>query len=249
MTTDETTQEIALITGASRGIGRSIAAHLAGPGRFVYINYQSNETAAKETLAAVNAAGGDGALLPFDVTDAEAVNAAVKQVIKEKGGVDILVNNAGIKKDMLMVMMKKESWQDVLDTNLTGFYNVTKPVVKKMLSKHKGRIINITSTSGQTGQAGQVNYSASKAGLIGATKALAREIASRNITVNAVAPGFIETEMTEDLSEKQLAQIEQTVPAGRLGKPEEVAATVAFLCTPEAAYITGQVIGINGGIC
>ena len=249
MTTDITPQETALITGASRGIGRAIAVSLAASGRFVYINFQSNETAALETLAAVKANGGDGALLPFDVTDADAVNTAVKKVIKEKGGIDILVNNAGIKKDMLMVMMKPDSWQDVLETNLTGFYNVTKPVVKKMLSKRKGRIINITSTSGQTGQAGQVNYSASKAGLIGATKALAREIASRSITVNAVAPGFIETEMTDDLPEKQLEQIAQTVPAGRLGKPEEVAATVAFLCTPEAAYITGQVIGINGGIC
>lgn len=147
---------------------------------------------------------------------------------------------------MLMAMMKAENWQKVMDTNLTGFFNVTKPVVKKMLFKRKGRIINIASTSGQMGQAGQVNYSASKAGLIGATKALAREIASRGITVNAVAPGFIETDMVQGLN---LKEISKTIPAGRLGQPEEVAAAVCFLCSPEAGYITGQVLGINGGIC
>ena len=163
----------------------------------------------------------------------------------EKGKIDILVNNAGIRDDMLMVWMKKENWQTVLDTNLTGFFNVTRLVVKNMLSKRFGRIINISSTSGQAGQAGQVNYSASKAGLIGATKALAREIAKRNMTVNAVAPGFIETEMIDGLPLKEIAK---TIPAGRLGKPCEVAATVLFLCSKDAGYITGQVIGINGGI-
>ncbi|MCG8634585.1 MAG: 3-oxoacyl-ACP reductase FabG [Desulfobacterales bacterium] len=241
-----TQQETALVTGGSRGIGRAIAVSLAASGRFVYINYQSGIDAAKETLAAVKEAGSDGVLLPFDVTDQKAAEEAVAAVIRERGVIDILVNNAGIRDDMLMVWMKSENWDRVLSTNLTGFYNVTKPVVKKMLSKRKGRIINITSTSGQMGQAGQVNYSASKAGLIGATMALAREIAKRSITVNAVAPGFIETDMTDGLPVEQIAG---TIPAGRLGKPEEVAAAVNFLCSPEAGYITGQVIGINGGIC
>ncbi|MCA1794212.1 MAG: 3-oxoacyl-ACP reductase FabG [Desulfobacteraceae bacterium] len=240
------TQQIALITGASRGIGRAIATSLADSGRFIYINYQSSEEAARTTLEAVKAAGSDGALLGFDVTDQAAAESAISKVITDKGTIDILVNNAGISDDMLMVWMRSENWHRVMDTNLTGFYNVTKPVVKTMLSKRCGRIINITSTSGQMGQAGQVNYSASKAGLIGATMALSREIAKRNITVNAVAPGFIETDMIKDLPKDQILK---TVPAGRLGKPEEVAAAVTFLCSPEAGYITGQVLGINGGIC
>ncbi|WDP90595.1 MAG: 3-oxoacyl-ACP reductase FabG [Desulfobacter sp.] len=248
MTSDAKTasHEIALVTGASRGIGRAIARMLAASGRFVYINFQSAGQAAETTLEMVREAGGDGALLPFDVSDEKAALAAVKTILKEKGRIDILVNNAGVKADMLMAMMKADSWQKVVDTNLTGFFNVTKPVVKKMLSKRQGRIINIASTSGQMGQSGQVNYSASKAGLIGATKALAREIASRGITVNAVAPGFIETDMVQGLNIEEVAK---TVPAGRLGRPEEVAAAVGFLCSPEAGYITGQVLGINGGIC
>jgi len=248
MTSDiqSTAGEVALVTGAGRGIGRAIAVGLARSGRFVYINYKSNAQAAEETLKQVRTTGSDGALLPFDVTDEAAAHAALKTIYTEKGFIDILVNNAGIRDDMLMVWMKFENWQRVMDTNLTGFFNLTKPVVKKMLSKRKGRVINITSTSGQMGQPGQVNYSASKAGLIGATMALAKEIAKRNITVNAVAPGFIETDMVDGLPIEQIAL---SVPAGRLGKPEEVAAAVTFLCSPEAGYITGQVIGINGGIC
>ncbi|EMS81360.1 3-oxoacyl-ACP reductase FabG [Desulfotignum phosphitoxidans] len=247
MTSDiQTPGEVALVTGAGRGIGRAIAVDLARSGRFVYINYKSNATAAKKTLEQVRAAGSDGALLCFDVTNEAAAHAALKTIYKEKGFIDILVNNAGIRDDMLLVRMKSETWQQVMDTNLTGFFNLTKPVVKKMISKRRGRVINITSASGQMGQAGQVNYSASKAGIIGATMALAKEIAKRNITVNAVAPGFIETDMMDGLP---LEQIVQSVPAGRLGKPEEVAAAVTFLCSPEAGYITGQVIGINGGLC
>lgn len=238
-------QETALVTGASRGIGSAIAIGLAQTGCFVYINYRSGETEARTTLEQIEKAGGSGALAPFDVTDEKAVQAAVKAIMAEKGAIDILVNNAGVKKDMLLAMMKKESWDQVMDTNLTGFFNVTKPVVKKMLAKRKGRIVNISSTSGQAGQQGQVNYSASKAGLIGATKALAKEVAKRGITVNAVAPGFIETEMMEGLSTEDIAG---AIPCGRLGKPEEVAAAVCFLCQADAAYITGQVIGINGGL-
>jgi len=238
--------ETALVTGASRGIGRAIAMTLAASGRFVYLNYHSNQKKAQETLDQIREQGGDGALLPFDVTDKQASEAAIEQIIAEKGKIEILVNNAGIREDMLMVWMKEENWQRVLDTNLTGFFNVTRLVVKNMLPKRYGRIINISSTSGQAGQAGQVNYSASKAGLIGATMALAKEIAKRNITVNAVAPGFIETEMVEGLP---LDQIAQSIPAGRLGLPEEVADAVLFLCSRKSAYITGQVLGINGGIC
>lgn len=237
--------QIALVTGASGGIGKAIAIALAQTGRFVYLNFNSNRKKAKAVLEDIISKGGNGALLQFDVSCQEESEKAIKKIIMEKGKIDILVNNAGIRDDMLMVWMKKENWQTVLDTNLTGFFNVTRLVVKNMLSKRFGRIINISSTSGQTGQAGQVNYSASKAGLIGATKALAREIAKRNITVNAVAPGFIETEMIDGMPLKEIAK---TIPAGRLGKPCEVAATVLFLCSKDAGYITGQVIGINGGI-
>jgi 3-oxoacyl-[acyl-carrier protein] reductase len=237
--------QIALVTGASGGIGKAIAQALARTGRFVYLNFNSNREKAAKTLEEIIKNGGNGALLQFDVRSQEASENAIKKIIKEKGKIDILVNNAGIRDDMLMVRMKKETWQTVLDTNLTGFFNVTRLAVKNMLPKRFGRIINISSTSGQTGQAGQVNYSTSKAGLIGATKALAREIAKRNITVNAVAPGFIETEMIDGLPVKEIAK---TIPAGRLGKPEEVAAAVVFLCSKDAGYITGQVIGINGGV-
>jgi 3-oxoacyl-[acyl-carrier protein] reductase len=237
--------QIALVTGASGGIGKSIAIALAQTGRFVYLNFNSNRKKAEAVLEEIVSNGGNGALLQFDVTSKDASEKAIEKIIAENGKIDILVNNAGIRDDMLMVWMKKENWTNVLDTNLTGFFNVTRLVVKNMLPKRFGRIINISSTSGQIGQAGQVNYSASKAGLIGATKALAREIAKRNITVNAVSPGFIETEMIEGMSLKELAK---TIPAGRLGKPEEVAAAVLFLCSDDAGYITGQVIGINGGI-
>jgi len=242
--------EVALVTGASRGIGRAIAVALAATpagagGRHVIINYHSREDAARETLGQVEARGGSGELLPFDVADAEAAARAVADVVERHGRIDILVNNAGIRSDMLMVWMEPRDWTSVLDTDLTGFYNVTRPVVKEMLLRRSGRIVNITSTAGQSGVAGQVNYSAAKAGLIGATQALARETARRGVTVNAVAPGYIETDMLDGLPKDELAK---SVPLGRLGKPEEVAAAVVFLCSPQAAYITGQVIGVNGGV-
>ncbi len=240
------TTEIALVTGAGRGIGRAIALALAASGCFVYVNFLSNTENARQTLDQIREQGGAGSLLPFDVTDREAAQIAVEKIIAEKGKIEILVNNAGIRDDRLLVRMKSESWHRVMDTNLTGFYNVTQPVVKQMMSQRYGRIITLSSASGQAGQAGQVNYSASKAGLIGATMALAKEIARRNITVNAVAPGFIETEMVEGLT---LDQIARSIPAGRLGRPEEVASAVLFLSSREAAYITGQVLGINGGLC
>jgi len=237
--------QIALVTGASRGIGKAIAKALSRTGRFVYLNYNSNREKAENTLEEIINHGGKAQLLQFNVSSKKESENAIKQIIKQKGKIDILVNNAGIRDDMLMVWMKPETWQNVLDINLTGFFNVTRLAVKHMLPKRFGRIVNISSTSGQTGQAGQVNYSASKAGLIGATKALAREVAKRDITVNAVAPGFIETEMTDDLKVKEIAK---TIPAERFGKPEEVAAAIVFLCSKDAGYITGQVIGINGGI-
>ena len=245
ITKDRTEDRTALVTGAGRGIGRAIAMDLARLGIFVYINYRAGGETARETLEAIHQAKGNARLIQFDQTDPDACQEAVKEIIQERGRIDILVNNAGIRDDRLLAMMKKDSWQQVIDTNLTGFFHVTKPAVKQMLKNRAGRIINITSASGQTGNPGQVNYSASKAGLIGATKALAREVGNRGITVNAVSPGFIATDMTEGLNQEELAK---TIPAGRLGKPEEVAAVVSFLCSPGAAYVNGQVIGVNGGL-
>lgn len=237
--------QTALVTGAGRGIGRAVSLALAKTGRLVYINYLSNQKSAEETLGMIQQKGGKGVLMPFDVTDIEQSEKAVQKIVTDRKKIDILVNNAGIRDDMLMVWMKKENWQTVLDTNLTGFFNVTRLVAKNMLSKRSGRIINISSTAGQMGQGGQVNYAASKAGLIGAAKALSREIAKRNITVNVVSPGFVETEMLDGLPVEEIVKM---VPAGRLGTPEEVAAAVVFLCSAQAGYITGQVIGVNGGI-
>ncbi|MBF0303655.1 MAG: 3-oxoacyl-ACP reductase FabG [Desulfamplus sp.] len=269
MTNDKYLNQIALVTGAGRGIGRAVAIALAATGRYVYINYKSNESSANQTLDIIEKLGqgragideqikeedlqyekgefqgGRGELIQFDVADQLQSEAAIKSIIQKHDKIDILVNNAGIKDDKLMVMMKKNSWDSVINTNLTGFYNVTKLAVKNMIKNQFGRVVNITSTSGQLGVAGQVNYSASKAGLIGATKALAREVASRNITVNAVAPGFIETDMVKTLP---LDEIVKSIPAKKVGKPEDVAQAVIFLCSYEASYITGQVLGVNGGI-
>ena len=238
-------KQVALVTGGSRGIGRAIVLALARSGRHVLINYLSRQDMAEETLRQAAESGGSGELLPFDVADGAASLLAVEGALARHGRLDVLVNNAGIRNDMLIVWMQPQDWQGVIDTNLTGFYNVTRPVVKQMMLRRSGRIVNIASTSGQSGMAGQVNYSAAKAGLIGATQALAREVARRHVTVNAVAPGFIETDMLEGLAKEE---IEKRVPMGRLGRAEEVAAAVVFLCSPEASYITGQVIGVNGGV-
>ena len=238
-------KRIALVTGASRGIGRAVAVALARSTCHVLVNFRSRRADAEETLAQIQRAGGTGELHAFDVADASACETAVESIAQAHQRIDVLVNNAGVRHDGLLVFMKADQWGEVIATNLNSFYNVTRPAVKQMAMNRWGRIITIASTAGQTGVEGQTNYAAAKAGVIGASKALAREVARRGVTVNVLAPGFIETEMTAALPRDQLmAQI----PMGRFGKPEEVAAAVAFLCSESAAYITGAVININGGV-
>lgn len=237
----------ALVTGASRGIGRAIALKLASQGFAIIINYASNVEAAQRTLDDIVAAGGQAELLPFDVSDSKSVEAALQgwEAQHENEYISVVVNNAGVRKDNLMMWMPEEDWRAVLSTSLDGFFNVTQPLLKSMLVKKWGRIVNVASLSGIKGMPGQANYSAAKGGLIAATKALAQEVAKKRITVNAVAPGFIKSDMTADLNE---AELKKLVPAGRFGEAEEVAALVGFLVSDAAAYITGEVISINGGI-
>lgn len=237
----------ALVTGASRGIGRAIALKLAANGFAVIINYASNETAARNTLNEIVENGGRAELLPFDVSNIQSVNEALSswKSSHENDYISVVVNNAGIRKDNLMMWMPTEEWRSVLSTSLDGFFNVTQPLLKDILVKKWGRIINVASLSGIKGMPGQANYSAAKGGLIAATKALAQEVAKKRVTVNAVAPGFIKSDMTADLNE---AELKKLVPAGRFGEAEEVAELVAFLASDAAAYITGEVISINGGI-
>ena len=237
----------ALVTGGSRGIGRAVCIKLAQVGTPVIINYVNNDDAARQTLAEVEALGVKGELLKFDAASPEAIEQAIDKWESEHPDdyIGILVNNAGIRKDNLMIFMQNEEWNDVLNTTLNGFFYITRRLLKGMMTKRNGRIINMASLSGLKGMPGQVNYSASKAALIGATKALAQEVAPRKITVNAVAPGFIESDMTKDLNEDELKKL---VPMNRFGKSEEVAALIAFLAGDESAYITGEVISINGGL-
>lgn len=236
---------IALVTGASRGIGRAIALRLAREGCRVWANYSGSKEAAESLCAEIESAGGSARPAQFNVADGEATALAIEALIDEEGGPDVVVSNAGITRDGLMAMMSGDDWSSVINTNLGGFFHVVKPCLRPMLRKRAGRIIGISSLSGEAGNAGQVNYAASKAGLIGACKALAKEIASRNVTVNVVAPGFIETDMVKDLPKDEL---EKLVPLKRFGKPEEVAAAVSFLASEEAAYITGHVLSVNGGM-
>jgi 3-oxoacyl-[acyl-carrier protein] reductase len=236
------------VTGGSRGIGRAVALKLAAQGWPVIINYRSNHEAAQTVMDEITAMGGKAELLPFDVADAACADAALEQWEQQHPDdyVAVLVNNAGIRRDGMMFMMGDDDWHRVIDTTLDGFFYITRRLLKHMMPRRRGgRIINMTSLSGLKGLPGQTNYSAAKAALIGATKALAQEVAARGVTVNAVAPGFIATDMTSDLNEAELAKM---IPAGRFGKPEEVAALVAFLASDEAAYITGQAISINGGL-
>lgn len=237
----------ALVTGGSRGIGRAICTALAAKGYPVIINYASNEAAANETKALIEANGGTAELLPFDVSDEVSVDRALEGWADNHPDdyVGILVNNAGIRQDAMMIFMQNAQWRNVLDTSVNGFFFVTRRVLKDMLIKRDGRIVNIVSLSGLKGMPGQTNYSAAKAAVIGATKALAQEVAPRKVTVNAIAPGFIMTDMTKDLDE---AELKKNIPLGRFGKPEEVASLVSFLTSDEAAYITGEVISINGGV-
>jgi 3-oxoacyl-[acyl-carrier protein] reductase len=237
----------ALVTGGSRGIGRAICIQLARQGYSILINYVSNEKAAKETKAAVELHHVSATPLQFDVSDREAVRGVLSEWQQEHAGdtIEVLVNNAGIRKDNLMIWMKDPEWDEVLDISLGGFYNVTKQVIPEMVKQKTGRIINVVSLSGLKGLPGQTNYSAAKAAIIGATKALAQEVARRNITVNAVAPGFIKTEMTEGISEEEYKAL---IPMRRFGTAEEVSEVVGFLASPAASYITGEVISVNGGI-
>ena len=239
--------EYALITGGSRGIGRAIALELAHRGMPVIINYMSNTEAAEHAKAEIEALGVKAELMQFDTANPEAIEAAIE---KWSGAhpddyIQVLVNNAGVRRDNLMIFMQDEEWHQVLDTTLNGFFYLTRRLLKDMLTHRNGRVINVTSLSGIKGLPGQANYSAAKAAVIGATKALAQEVAQRKVTVNAVAPGFIDTDMTKDLD---VSELKKLVPMRRFGKPEEVASLVGFLASPEAAYITGQVISINGGL-
>jgi 3-oxoacyl-[acyl-carrier protein] reductase len=240
--------KVALVTGGSRGIGRAVCLRLARQGAAVGINYVSNAAAAEETLAAIKEAGGSGFLTGFDVADAAAVQEAVKEIAAGQGSIDILVNNAGITRDGLMARMKEADWDAVLDTNLKGAFTCSKAVMRAMMKKRWGRIINVTSVIGFLGNAGQVNYAAAKAGLVGFSKSMARELAARSVTVNCVAPGYIVTDMTSDLPEDIQEMIKAQIPLGTLGTPEDVASAVGYLASEESGYITGQTLHVNGGM-
>jgi 3-oxoacyl-[acyl-carrier protein] reductase len=240
--------QIALVTGASRGIGRAVAVQLGRRGAHVIINYRGNEAAAEATLDSLSAAGGRGELSRFDISHENQVEEALKKIIDRHNKIDILVNNAGVTSDSLLMRMKAEDWDRVVGTNLKGTALCTKAVSRAMIRQRYGRIINLSSVVGQMGNAGQSLYAASKAGIIGFTKAMARELASRGITVNAVAPGLIETEMTAQLPDKLKEDFLRSVPLGRFGTCDEVAELVVFLAGAGAAYITGQVVNVNGGL-
>lgn len=239
---------VALVTGGSRGIGRAISLELARQGAAVIINYHTSATAAEEAAQQIISAGGRAAAIQADVSQADQAEALLKKAAEAFAKVDIVVNNAGMTRDGLLMSMKEPDWDSVLDTNLKSAWAVCKAAIRDMIRKRYGRIINITSVVGLSGQAGQTNYAASKAGLIGFTKSLAREVANRNITVNAVAPGFITTDMTSGLRQELLDEIMKRIPAERFGTPEDVAHAVAFLAAEQASYITGQVLSVDGGL-
>ena len=242
------TNKVAVITGGSRGIGRAIALHLAKLGAKVVVNYSGSQTKAEEVVSEIEDAGGSAIAVQANVTDAEAVANLMKQAIQNYGKLDILVNYAGITRDNLLMRMKEEDWDAVMNTNLKGVFLCTKAVTRQMMKQRAGRIVNIASIVGVAGNAGQANYVAAKAGVIGLTKTAAKELAARNIYVNAVAPGFIDTEMTEELPEQIKAQMLTQIPLAKLGKPEDVAKVVAFLASDEASYMTGQTLHVDGGM-
>lgn len=242
------TQQVVLVTGASRGIGRAIAERFARDNNFVIVNYVQSQTAAEETLASIHKSGGQAELARFDVANGTEVNAAFQQIVERHGRIDVVVNNAGLAIDNLLLRLKEEEWERVMDVNLKGVFLCTKAAARPMLRQRSGRIINLTSVVAQTGNPGQAAYTAAKAGVIGFTKTMAKELASRSVTVNAVAPGFIETDMTGSLPEEVKSGYLSLIPVGRWGTAAEVAEVVAFLASPLAGYITGQVININGGM-
>jgi 3-oxoacyl-[acyl-carrier protein] reductase len=239
---------VALVTGASRGIGQAVALALADEGIEVYINYRSQGDAAEDTRRDIEARGGTARLAQFNVSNPDEVKSGIKAILDQSGRLDILVNNAGITKDTLVPVMKESQWNEVIQTNLTGTFLLTKTAVRPMMKARFGRIVNIASVAGQYGNPGQSNYSAAKAGVIGFTRSVARELADRNITANAVSPGLIDTDMAEDISVEIRNGIIKRIPLGRIGAPEEVANAVLFLVSDHAQYITGQVIGVSGGL-
>ncbi|HSO67662.1 MAG TPA: 3-oxoacyl-[acyl-carrier-protein] reductase [Desulfatirhabdiaceae bacterium] len=245
---NKTDKQTIVVTGGSRGIGRAICLAFADSHSTVYFNYSSNHDAANATRDLIVNAGGSASGISADIASESAVTAFFQQILLETGRIDVLVNNAGITRDNLLVRMKESDWDEVMRVNLKGVFHCTKAVAKPMIKQHSGRIINITSVVGAMGNAGQSNYAAAKAGIIGFTKSMARELASRNITVNAVAPGYIETDMTHSLTEKVKESMIQQIPLGRFGAPGDVAQTVRFLASENAAYITGQVIHVSGGM-
>ena len=238
----------ALVTGAGRGIGKAIALELAAKGAFVIVNYNGSKEAAEQTVAEIKAAGGDAIAYQCSVSDYEACGAMITALIKEYAHIDILVNNAGITRDGLLMKMSEEDFDAVINTNLKGCFNTIRHMSRYFLKQRAGKIINISSVSGILGNAGQANYSASKAGVIGLTKAVARELASRGINVNAVAPGFVETNMTDALSDSVKENLKSQIPLGKIGHPQDIAKAVAFLASPDANYITGQVLSVDGGM-
>lgn len=238
----------ALVTGAGRGIGKAIALELAAKGAFVIVNYNGSKEAAEQTVAEIKAAGGDAIAYQCSVSDYEACGAMITALIKEYAHIDILVNNAGITRDGLLMKMSEEDFDAVINTNLKGCFNTIRHMSRYFLKQRAGKIINISSVSGILGNAGQANYSASKAGVIGLTKAVARELASRGINVNAVAPGFVETDMTDALSDSVKENLKSQIPLGKIGHPQDIAKAVAFLASTDANYITGQVLSVDGGM-
>jgi len=236
----------AIVTGASRGIGRATAVELAKAGYYVIINFKSNEAAAQETLSLVKSAGGDGEISKFDVADSTQTKEAVKSITERHKNIQVLVNNAGINADGLFILLSEDEWDNVVNTSLKGFYNITKPVLREMVRRKRGSVISVSSLSALMPNRGQANYSAAKAGLIAASRSIATEVARFGIRINVVAPGLIETDMIKDAPVEEIKKI---IPMARLGKAEEVARVIRFLCSDDASYITGQVIGINGGIC
>lgn len=242
---DQQEKMTAIVTGGSKGIGRAIALELAGTGYHVIVNFRSDTAGAEETIGLIEKAGGTGELSQFDIADSEGAKAALDQIVSRHKTIEALVNNAGVAADGLFAMMPEKDWDRVITTTLKGFYNVTKPVIKRMIPKKKGSIVSISSVAGLVGNRGQANYSAAKAGLIGASRSIAAEVARLGIRVNVVAPGLIQTDM---IKQAPVEMIKQMIPMARIGKPEEVARVVRFLCSDDASYVTGQVISVNGGM-